>query len=128
MTDKTQEIIQKLDRLANFQAQRDLFSLQKKELIDQVLTPEIRARLDEIEAEFAGKLETLEENIAALEADLREDALRHGASVKGTFLSVRWNKGRVSWDTKSLDDYAASHPEIIRYRKQGEPYASISKI
>lgn len=125
---KEQEIAEKLDRLASFYAQRDVFNLQKQELIDQVLTPEIKARLDEIEAEFAGKLEALEENIAALDAEVRQDVLNHGGSVRGSFLKVHWNKGRVSWDTKSLDDYASRHPEIIQYRKQGEPYASIIKI
>jgi hypothetical protein len=124
----SENITEKLDRLANFFAQRDVLSLQKKELIDQVLTPEIRARLDEIESEFAGKMEAVQANIAALEEEVRLDVLRHGASVKGNFLRVNWHKGRVSWDTKSLDAYAELHPEITSFRKQGEPYVSIVKI
>jgi hypothetical protein len=122
------ELANKLDKLANYMAQRDVFSLQKKELIDQVLTPEIRNRLDEIEAEFAGKMEIIEANIDALEEEIRQEALRQQASIKGTFLRVIWHKGRISWDTKSLDDYARSHPEVIAFRKQGEPYVSIVKI
>ena len=122
------ELTNKLDKLANYMAQRDVFSLQKKELIDQVLTPEIRSRLDEIEAEFAGKIEVIEANIAALEEEIRQEALRQQASIKGTFLRVIWHKGRISWDTKSLDNYARSHPEVIAFRKQGEPYVSIVKI
>jgi CRISPR/Cas system-associated protein Cas10 (large subunit of type III CRISPR-Cas system) len=124
----SEELTDKLDKLANFLAQRDVFNLQKKELIDQVLTPETRARLDEIEAEFAGKMEAVEANIAVLEEEIRQEALRQGASVKGSFLRVIWHKGRVSWDTKSLDDYAKSHPEVIAFRKQGEPYVSIVKV
>ncbi len=124
----SEELSNKLDKLANFLAQRDVFSLQKKELINQVLTPEIRARLDEIEAEFAGKMEAVDANIAALEDEIRQEALRQRASVKGSFLRVLWHKGRVSWDTKSLDDYARSHPEVTAFRKQGEPYVSIVKI
>jgi hypothetical protein len=42
----TNTISQKLDQLANYQAQKDYFALQKQELIDQFLTPEIKARLD----------------------------------------------------------------------------------
>ena len=124
----SEELTNKLDKLANFLAQRDVFSLQKKELIDQVLTPEIRARLDEIEAEFAGKMEAVEANIATLEEEIRQEALRQRASVKGSFLRVVWHKGRISWDTKSLDEYARSHPEVSAFRKQGEPYVSIVKI
>lgn len=122
------EIVNKLDQLANFMAQRDVLNLQKKELIDQVLTPEIRARLEEIEAEFAGKLEAVDANVATLEEEIRQEALRYGSSVKGTFLRVVWHKGRVSWDNKSLDVYAEMHPEIITFRKEGNPYVSIVKI
>ncbi len=121
------EIITKLDQLANFHAQRDVLNLQKQELIDQVMTPEIKARLDEIESEFAGKVEAVETNITALEEQVRRDVLRHGASVRSTFLRVTWHKGRVTWDTKSLDDYAEVHPEVISFRKQGDPYVSIQK-
>ena len=118
----------KLDQLANFMAQRDVLNLQKKELVDQVLTPEIRARLEEIEAEFSGKLEAVDANVERLEEEVRQEALRHGSSVKGTFLRAIWHKGRVSWDNKSLDVYAEMHPEIITFRKEGNPYVSIVKI
>jgi len=124
----SEEITNKLDQLANFLAQRDVLNLQKKELIDQVLTPEIRARLEEIDSEFAGKLEAVDTNIEVLEEEVRQAALRHGASVKGTFLRVVWHKGRISWDTRSLDEYAEVHPEITGFRKQGEPYVSIVKV
>lgn len=124
----SEDIIQKLDRLANFQAQIQVLELDKQALIDRVLTPEIRIRLDEIEAEFADKLEAVEENIATLEAEIRAEVIRHGTTVKGTFLQASFYDGRVSWDTKALDRYAKSHPEIIGYRKQGQPYTSIKKI
>lgn len=124
----SEKLADKLDQLANFLAQRDVLNLQKNELIDQVLTPEIKARLAEIESEFADKVEAVESNIAGLEDEIRQEALRHGSSVKGTFMRVIWHKGRVSWDTKSLDAYAEMHPEITDFRKQGEPYVSITKI
>ena len=124
MSDK---IISMLDQLANFHAQRDVLNMTKQELIDQVLTPEIKARLDEIESEFAGKVEAVETNIATLEEQIRQDVLRHGNSVKSTFFRVTWHKGRVSWDTKSLDAYAEAHPEITSFRKQGDPYVSFHK-
>jgi len=124
----SENIVEKLDRLANFMAERDVLNLQKNELIDQVLTPEIKARLAEIESEFAGKVEAVEANIADLETEIRQEVLRRGASVKGTFMRVNWHKGRVSWDTRSLDAYAELHPEVTSFRKQGEPYVSITKI
>ena len=124
----SEELTAQLDQLANFLAQRDVLSLQKKELIDQVMTPEIKARLEEIESEFAGKVEAVEANIEALEGEVRQAALRHGSSVRGSFLRVVWHKGRITWDNKSLDQYAELHPEISAYRKQGDPYVSIVKV
>lgn len=124
----SENLADKLDQLANFMAQRDVLNIQKNELIDHVLTPEIKARLAEIESEFAGKVEAVEVNIASLENEIRQEALRRGSSIKGAFMRVIWHKGRVSWDTKSLDAYAEMHPEITDFRKQGEPYVSIVKI
>jgi hypothetical protein len=122
------DITQMLDQLANFQAQRDVLNLQKRELVDQILTEEIKARLEEIEAEFAIRMEAVEENIALLEGEIRNEVIQHGATVKGTFLRAVWNKGRVSWDTRGIERYAQSHPEVLDFRKQGNPYVSITKI
>jgi len=122
------DIAAMLDQLANYYAQRDVLALQKQELIDQILTPEIKARLEEIETEFAGRLEAVEENIARLEAEVREEALRHGASVKGTFLRAVWTPGRVSWDTREMERYSQEHPEILAFRKQGQPFVRIVKV
>jgi hypothetical protein len=124
----TFDIRQKLDQLANFQAEKDVLQIQKQELIEQVLTAEIRARLAEIEAEFLPRLEVVDQNIAGLEAEIKQDVLANEASVRGTFLRAVWNKGRVTWDTKRMDDYALYHPEILRYRKQGQPFVSIARV
>ena len=124
----TKEIVQKLDQLANFYAERDVLNLQKQALIDQILTPEIKARLEEIEAEFAGRLEAVDANISLLENEVKGDVISYGSTVKSTFIRAVWNKGRVSWDTKAMEHYAQSHPEILSYRKEGHPYVSLYKI
>ena len=121
-------IPEKLDLLANFQAERDVLELQKKALIEALFTPEIKARLDEIEAEFEGQFEAVDQNIAELEEQIKVEVARLGASFKGTFLQAVCNRGRVSWNTEALDRYAQSHPEILRFRRQGDPYTSIRKF
>ncbi len=122
------DITQKLDQLANFQAQRDVLELEKQALIDQAIPPEIKARLEEIEAEFAGKRETVDANIAALDTEIRDEVLRQGTTVKSTFLRVVYHPGRITWDTKRLDAYARARPEVLEFRRQGEPFVSIQKI
>ena len=123
----SEDITEKLDRLANFQAERDFLALHKQELIDQVLTPEIKARLEEIEMEFAQRVEAVDENISALEEEIKNDVIQHGTTVRGTFLRAVWNKGRVTWNTKAMDGYASTHPEILEFRKEGQPFVSIKK-
>lgn len=123
----SEDITEKLDRLANYQAERDYLALHKQELIDQVLTPDIKARLEEIEMEFAQRVEAVDENIATLEEEIKNDVIQHGTTVRGTFLRAVWNKGRVTWNTKSLDGYASIHPEILQFRKEGQPFVSIKK-
>jgi hypothetical protein len=96
----TETISEKLDRMAEFQAQKDLLAIDKQTLIDQVLTTEVKARLAEIETEFDGRAEAVDANIAALEAEIKEDVLKHGATVRGAYMMAVWNKGRVAWDDR----------------------------
>ena len=119
---------QKLDQLAELQAQQDYLALKKQELIDAVLTAEIKAKLSEIEAEFAPGAEAVAANIAAMTTEVKADVIAAGSTVKGAHLQAVFSKGRVSWDTKALDGYAAAHPEITPFRKEGEPSVSIRKV
>jgi hypothetical protein len=119
---------EKIDQLANFQAQRDVLELEKQALIDQLIPPEIRARIEEVEAEFKGKRETVDEKITELETEIKEEVIRNGATARGTFLRMVYHPGRVTWDTKSLDAYARARPEVLEFRKQGEPYVVIQKV
>ena len=121
-------IKQKLDTLAEYHAQRDAISLQKQELIDTILTPEIKAKIAEIEAEFAGKAEASNQNASVIEAEIKDAIKELGGSVKATYLHAVWAKGRISWDNKAMDGYAVDHPEILFMRKEGDPSVSIRKV
>ena len=58
----------------------------------------------------------------------KDGVIEIGETVKGTFLMGVFNKGRVRWDSKALDGYSKSHPELLEFRKEGNPYASIRGI
>lgn len=118
-------ISEKLDRLAHMQAQGDVMNTHFDTLRDAILTPEIKAGLDEIEAERKTAMDALNGGIASLTEEIKADVIQAGATVKGSYLMAVWNKGRVSWDTKALDGYAAAHPEITAFRKEGNPTVSI---
>jgi ABC-type phosphate transport system auxiliary subunit len=120
-----QEIKLKLDKLADLRAAHDALTLQKQALIDMVLTDEIKAKLADIESEFLGKHEAINDKANPLEAEIKQAIIQYGASVKGTFLHAVFMKGSVKWDSKSLDGYMVAHPEIASFRKVGEPTCSI---
>jgi hypothetical protein len=121
------EIGEKLKKLGTFYDQREALEAEKQALIDQVLTPEIKQRLDEIESEMATKAEAVDANIAALEGEIKSDVLAHGESVKAEGVQAVWSKGRVTWDSKGLTSYSASHPEILAFQKTGEPSVSLRR-
>ncbi len=122
------EIAQKLDKLSLLHEQAENLESEKRQLIDNLLSPEIRARIEEIEDEFAGKSEAADEAIAALEEEIRADTLAHGATVKASGFSAIWSRGRVLWDSKGLAEYAVTHAEVLQYRKHGEPIVTLRRV
>ncbi len=43
----------------------------------------------------------------------------------GVHLHAVFSQGRVTWDTKGLDRFALSHPEVVKFRKQGTPSVAL---
>ena len=109
----------KLDQLANFQAEKDVLAIEKQELLDQILTAEIRARIEEIEAEFAPRLAAVDENIAALEDEIKQDVLENEATVRGLFsaCSVEQRPHFVGYQRNgSLCTQPSGYPAISQAR------------
>ena len=121
------DIYGKIERYSDLGAGIDLVNQEKAALIDTVLTPEIKEKLAEIEAEFEPRIEQLSSEKSMLESEIKMEVLEAGRTIKGTFHSFVWSKPRVSWDTKALDGYAAAHPEIAQFRTEGSPSVSVRK-
>jgi hypothetical protein len=121
-------LTQELDELGKLKEQREALGLEEEAQIAQVYTPEIRARVEEIEAAFADRDESIKKEIDVLEARVKSRVTQYGETVRGTNWQAVWSKGQVRWDTKSIDQYAESHPEILVFRKEGQPTVSIRKI
>ena len=139
--------IEKLEKLAGIQQFLESFDLKKNQareqlnaeqqaLIDSILTPEILAKVEEIKAEFCPKFAALENDEQFIEmkaqaetltAEIKEEVIAAGETVKSDSLMAVYSKGRVSWDTKALDGYCAAHPEVEQFKKVGEPSVAIRK-
>lgn len=120
--------IELLDKLAEAKSHMDAIRLHYQELRDSVMTEEQRQQLADIEAELATTIEPVQALATKYEAAAKAEVLKIGASVKGAHLQAVWSKPRVSWDTKALDGYAAAHPELTAFRKEGDPSVSIRNI
>ena len=66
--------------------------------------------------------------LAALEEDIKDAVLALGESVKSDRMQAVWNKARETWDSKNLDGYAAARPEILAFKKVGEPSVSFRTV
>jgi hypothetical protein len=122
------DIKSELNKLAEYQAQRQVLALVKQEQIDKVMTPEIKQALADIEAEFAGKLAGVDGNINILAGDIKAAVVAEGASVKGTFLQAVYSKPRVTWDSGKLEGLALAFPPLLEARKIGEASVSIRDV
>ena len=119
---------EKLNQLFEYHAQKTILDMDKQTLIDAVYTPEIKKAVSDIEYEFKEKSSAVDDNISKLTEEIKTDVLTAGQSVKGDNMMAVWSKGRISWDTKALDGVIAVHPELAKFRKEGDPSVSIRKI
>jgi hypothetical protein len=122
------DIASKLDKLAELHKLYSKLESEKREIIEKVLSPEILLKLDEIETEYSEKGKGLSENIEKLEIVIRTETQQLGKSISSSGYIAMWSKGRITWDNKGLTSYSAKHPEILEYKREGEPIVSIRKI
>ena len=117
-----------LDDLANLQAQAEVIRLEYEQRRKAIMTPEIQAQLDALDAEQATALEPVQAQIERTTEAVKSNILSIGESVKGTWLHAIYTKPRVTWDGKGLDGFAIAHPEINAFRKVGEASVSIRSV
>lgn len=117
-----------LNAYADLQDQKAFLALKKQELVDEVLTEEVKQKLSDIDFEFAEKFETVDDGIGSLMHTIKEQVISEGASVKGDRFRASFVKGRVTWNTRALEGYAAAHPEIKEFRKVGNPSVRLAAV
>lgn len=139
--DKLEKLAELNDYISTYEVskndRKNILDSMKQDLINAVLTPEIMAKVEEINAEFQSKYEALENDemfvsrkaeYDALADEVKKEVVAAGQTIKGSCLMAVYAKGRVSWDTKGLDGYVVAHPEVETFRKVGEPSVSIRKV
>jgi hypothetical protein len=120
-------IAEKLERLSNLRNAAEFTRLDYETKRTAILK-QIQSELDALNAEYQPVLEAAAENITTLENEIKTDVLLHGDSVSGGMYRATYARGRVSWDNEGMASYAASHPDILQFRRQGQPIVSLRVI
>lgn len=94
---------------------------QRRELVME----QVRAQLEAVDAEFGEQLRMADEEVGRLEDEVREAVRQAGQSVKQEGIHAIYMRGRVTWDSRELNRYAEMHPELLEFRRIGNPSVSI---
>jgi hypothetical protein len=122
-----EHVAAKLERLTNLRGAADVARLDYEAKRAEILK-KIQADLDALDSEYKPILESADENIAALENEIKTDVLLYGESISGGSYRASYTQGRVSWDNEGMNRYAAAHPDVIQFRKQGNPIVTLRII
>jgi hypothetical protein len=122
-----EHVAEKMERLTNLRGAADVARLNYEAKRAEILK-QIQAELDVLDSEYKPVLDAAEENIAALENEIKTDVLVYGESISGGMYRASLTQGRVSWDNEGMAKYAASHPDVLQFRKQGQPIVSLRAV
>jgi hypothetical protein len=120
-------VAEKLERLSSLRNAAEFTRLDYETKRTEVLK-QIQSELEALDAEYKPVLERAEENIAALENEIKTDVLVRGESVSGGMYRACYTQGRISWDNEGMTTYAALHPDVLKFRKQGQPIVSLRVV
>lgn len=121
-----ESVLEKLERLADLRAAADLARVEYEARRLEVMR-KVQDELEAIEAEFAPTLEAAEANARALEEEVKNDVLLRGESLRGSAYQAIYMKGRVSWDAAAMNEYARDHPDVLPFRKEGQPSVTLRR-
>lgn len=125
--DNASAIAARLDELAEIKAAVEVTRLDYEAKRAEILRA-VQEELAALDAEYQPLMDTSAERVTALEAEIKDDVLRFGASVKGKHFHAVYSRGHVSWDTKALNGYARAHPEVLSFRKEGKPSITLRVV
>lgn len=90
-----------------------------------VLEEELRVHLQTTAPELVGYIEAADKQAQEVDSAIRQSTLVIAQTIQGATLQAVYVRGRTSWDGKALDGFAAAHPEILAFRKTGEPSVTV---
>lgn len=137
---------EKLNRYHELLEEIELLKSEQAEKIQAATPEELQAELDDAQQALARILEKVDEATAevinkyefdlfgmgsaaaSLLADIKDETLEAGETLRGDHLMAVYTKGRATWNSKGLDGFSVAYPDILKFKKTGAPSVSIRKI
>lgn len=126
---------QLMDKYGDVTYKRDVIAMEKKQLRDKIIPPEIQLELEALDEEFKSKEQALDLEEKAGRKVL-DDAVKlytksleliDKITIKSELMTLTVSKGDAVWDVDGIDGYAIAHPEILFFRKEQPPKTRITK-
>lgn len=121
----SESITDKVNRLSEWQAQKDLLELDKQAQVKRIIPNDIAQFLADLEFEYKARVDALQANIEELTTEIRLAVLDSGESVRGMHLDILHVPGKLSWNTDRLLDLMEKYPELVECYKQGKAYTIV---
>jgi len=127
--DDQNQLIQQLDLLADFEARLDLIQVDKSAARKTIITPEIEAELEALDAEFAPLEQSVNKKIEAIKDIIKLYAIPTGKSVKGSSKQAVYNRGKLTIsDRRAYERYKEEHPEVVAFIREGDPWITFRDV
>lgn len=114
-----------LDELFGLRTSLATLSQERDAAILRQLPPELQETVASIMQEFVDMQEQREQAERELAGAIRMAGKALGIPILGTHLQTTYDAGRRSWDSDGLEHLAERVPEVLTYRRQGEPVVQI---
>ena len=128
MNDLEQQAIEALDQFAECEAFLDVARLSHEEAMEGLIPEELKAEMRRLKSLYAARISGMHLELGELRETINTLTLALQHTIKGERRQAVWNKARTSWDTKALNRYAKSHPEVAALKKVGKPSVSVRKV
>ena len=99
----------------------------KAEIIDTILTPEIKEQLAALDAEFDPNIEALRQKQSKLEAQIKKNVAVLGSTIRNDLFMAVYNSPRVSWNNEMLEGFMPAYPQLEQAKSVGKPSVSIRR-
>ena len=126
--DLEQQAIEALGTYADAEDHLEVLRLRHEDEVGALIPEELREEQRRLRALFQVQTSGVQEELKELRETINTLTLALQHTVKGDRRQAVWSKARTSWDTKALNRYAKTHPEVAGLKKVGKPSVSVRKV